>query len=47
MIVEGNKRKNKRRFAWWVAIGGVYEDKCVLSMKDIEDEHLSLPDSSD
>ena len=47
MIVEGNKRKFERKFALWVAIGGVQEDKEVISMKDIEDGHLSLPDSSD
>ena len=31
----------------WVAIVGVQEDKGVLSMKDIEDGHTSLPVSSD
>ena len=34
-------------FVVGVAIGGVQEDKEVLSMKDIEDRHPSLPDSSD
>ena len=47
MIVEGNKRNFEWKFALGVAIGGVQEDKEVLSMKDIEDGHPSLPDSSD
>ena len=47
MIVEGNKRNCKWKVALGVAIGGVQEDKEVLFMKDIEDRHPSLPDSSD
>ena len=47
MIIKGNKRNFKQKFALWVSIGRVQEDKEVLSMKDIEDGHPSLPDSSD
>ena len=43
----GNKRNFEWKFALGVSIGGVQEDKEVLSMKDIEDRHPSLPDSSD
>ena len=45
--MKGNKRNFEWKFALGVSIGGVQEDKEVLSMKDIEDGHPSLPDNSD